>query len=67
SMRIIGAQIIGEEEVLGRLNMLAAIIQKGFTAEELFFVETGYVPPVNRVWDVVTLAARKLYTGVGGD
>ncbi|WP_338603778.1 CoA-disulfide reductase [Sulfolobus tengchongensis] len=67
SMRIIGAQIIGEEEVLGRLNMLAAVIQKGFTAEDLFFVETGYVPPVNRVWDVVTLAARKLYTGVGGE
>jgi CoA-disulfide reductase len=67
SMRIIGAQIIGEEEVLGRLNMLAAVVQKGFTAEELFFVETGYVPPVNRVWDVVTLAARKLYTGVGGE
>ncbi|TRM85118.1 CoA-disulfide reductase [Sulfolobus sp. F3] len=63
SMRIIGGQIIGGEEVLGRLNMLASVIQKGFTAEELFFVETGYVPPVNRVWDVITLAARKLYAG----
>ncbi|QXJ28220.1 CoA-disulfide reductase [Saccharolobus shibatae B12] len=67
TMRIIGAQIIGEEEVLGRLNMMAAVIQKGFTAEELFFVETGYVPPVNRVWDAVTLAARKLYTGISGE
>lgn len=67
TMRIIGAQIVGEEEVLGRLNMMAAVIQKGFTAEDLFFVETGYVPPVNRVWDVVTLAARKLFSGISGE
>lgn len=60
SKRIIGAQIIGEEEVLGRIDMLAAIIAKGFTVEESFFVEMGYLPAIATVWDPVIVAIRQL-------
>lgn len=59
--RIIGAQIVGEEEeVLGRIDMLAAMIMKGFTVEESFFVEMGYLPAITTVWDPVIVAIRQL-------
>ncbi|NON62760.1 CoA-disulfide reductase, partial [Acidianus sp. DSM 29099] len=57
---IIGGQIIGEEEVLGRLDMLAAIVMKRFTIEESFFVEMGYLPAIATVWDPVIIAIREL-------
>ncbi len=58
--RIVGGQIIGGEEVLGRIDMLAAIIMKGFTVEETFFVEMGYLPAIATVWDPVIIATRQL-------
>jgi NADPH-dependent 2,4-dienoyl-CoA reductase/sulfur reductase-like enzyme len=58
--RILGGQIIGEEEVLGRIDTIAAIIQKGMTAEEAFFVEMGYLPAISRVWDPLIVAIRQL-------
>lgn len=60
SNRIIGAQIVGEEEVLGRIDMLAAMIMKDFTVEESFFVEMGYLPAIATVWDPVIVAIRRL-------
>ncbi|AWR97010.1 CoA-disulfide reductase [Acidianus sulfidivorans JP7] len=58
--KIVGAQIIGGEEVLGRIDMLAAMIMKGFTVEESFFVEMGYLPAIATVWDPVIVAIRQL-------
>ena len=60
SKKILGAQIVGEEEVLGRINMLAAAIMKGFTIEDTFFIEMGYLPAVTTVWDPVVIAIRQL-------
>jgi NADPH-dependent 2,4-dienoyl-CoA reductase/sulfur reductase-like enzyme len=58
--RILGAQIIGGEEVLGRIDMLAAQIMKGFSIEDIFFTEMGYLPAISEVWDPVIIAARQL-------
>jgi len=58
--RILGAQIIGGEEVLGRIDMLAAQIMKGFSVEDVFFTEMGYLPAISEVWDPVIIAARQL-------
>jgi len=60
SLRILGAQIIGYEEVLGRVNTIAAAIMNNMTAEDLFFVEMGYLPAVTTVWDPLIVAARVL-------
>ncbi|MBP1357054.1 MAG: FAD-dependent oxidoreductase [Sulfolobus sp.] len=60
SLRIIGAQIIGYEEVLGRINTIAAAIYKEFTAEDMFFTEMGYLPAITQVWDPVIIATRYL-------
>ncbi len=63
SGRILGAQIVGEEEVLGRLDVLALAMMKRLTVEDLFFMENAYLPAVARVWDPIVLAARKIYAG----
>jgi NADH oxidase (H2O2-forming) len=58
SHRIVGAQIVGGEEVTGRINWLTAAIYKGVTVEE--FVdgfENAYCPPTSMVKDVVNEAA----------
>ena len=60
SKRILGAQIVGGEEVLGRIDMMAAALMKGFTIEDTFFIEMGYLPAIARVWDPVIVAIRKL-------
>jgi NADH oxidase (H2O2-forming) len=59
--RIIGAQIVGGEEVNGRINWLTAAIYKGVTSEE--FVngfENAYCPPTSMVKDVINEAAEAL-------
>ena len=58
--RVIGGQVAGPEEVVGRLGVIAAAIMRGMTVEDLFFVELGYHPSVNRAWDPLVLAARQL-------
>jgi NADPH-dependent 2,4-dienoyl-CoA reductase/sulfur reductase-like enzyme len=60
SKKVLGAQIVGEEEVLGRIDMLAAALYKGFTIEDVFFTEMGYLPAISRVWDPVIVAIRQL-------
>ncbi|AMD30648.1 FAD-dependent oxidoreductase [Acidilobus sp. 7A] len=57
---IIGGQVAGPEEVIGRLGVIAAAIMRRMTADDLFFVEMGYHPSSGRAWDPVVLAARQL-------
>ncbi|MGC8601590.1 MAG: FAD-dependent oxidoreductase [Thermoprotei archaeon] len=58
--RLLGGQIIGQEEVLGRIDLLALAVAKGLTAQDLFFVEMGYMPAIAGVWDPLIVAARQL-------
>jgi NADH oxidase (H2O2-forming) len=59
--RLIGAQIIGGEEVTGRVNWLSAAITQGVTAEEfLAGFENAYCPPTSMVRDVVCDAVEDL-------
>jgi NADPH:sulfur oxidoreductase len=58
--RLLGAQIVGGEEVLGRLDTVSVALQKRVTVEELFFAEMGYLPAISQVWDPLTVAARQL-------
>ena len=59
--RLVGAQIVGGEDITGRINWISAAILNGATAEE--FVnryENAYCPPTSMVKDVVVSAAEKL-------
>ena len=58
SQRIIGAQIIGGEEVTQRINALSFAIQKQMTIRELAKADTAYAPPLCETWEPMVLAAE---------
>ena len=58
SQRLIGAQVVGGEEVTQRINALSFAIQKGMTVRELAKADTAYAPPLNETWDPMVLAAE---------
>ena len=58
SQRIVGAQIIGGEEVTQRINAISFAIQKQMTARELAKADTAYAPPVCETWEPLVLAAE---------
>jgi len=58
SRRIVGAQIIGGEEVTQRINAVSFAIQKQTTALELAKSDTAYAPPVCETWEPLVLAAE---------
>jgi NADH oxidase (H2O2-forming) len=58
SQRIIGAQIVGGEEVTQRINAISLAIQRQMTARDLAKADTAYAPPVCETWEPVVLAAE---------
>jgi len=58
SQRIIGAQIIGGEEVTQRINAISFAIQKQMTVRELSKADTAYAPPLCETWEPMVLAAE---------
>jgi len=58
SQRIVGAQIIGGEEVTQRVNALSFAIQKQMTVRELAKADTAYAPPLCETWEPMVLAAE---------
>lgn len=60
SQRIIGAQIIGGEEVTQRINAISFAIQKQMTVRELAKADTAYAPPLCETWEPMVLAAEMI-------
>ncbi|MEM2105235.1 MAG: FAD-dependent oxidoreductase [Candidatus Bathyarchaeia archaeon] len=58
SGRVIGAQIIGGEEVTQRINAISLAIQKQMTVKELAKADTAYAPPLCETWEPFVLAAE---------
>jgi NADPH-dependent 2,4-dienoyl-CoA reductase/sulfur reductase-like enzyme len=58
--RILGAQIVGYDSVLARVDTMAAAIQAGFTTKDLFFADLAYAPPFAPTWEPLVVAARVL-------
>ncbi|MDD1765473.1 MAG: FAD-dependent oxidoreductase [Methanomassiliicoccales archaeon] len=59
SHKILGSQIVGGEEVTGRVNWVTAAIIKGTTVEEFVTAfENAYCPPTSMVMDIVNIAAE---------
>ncbi|GAB6944100.1 FAD-dependent oxidoreductase [Vulcanisaeta sp. JCM 14467] len=65
SMRIIGAQVLGDDGsyVLGKIDTLAALMARGATVEDLFMSDLAYLPAVTQVWDPLIIAARQFLRG----
>ncbi len=68
--RVMGAQIIGGENVAQRINMISVAIQKEMTLLELSAADTSYAPPVAETLEPVALAAeiaaKKIRRGLAG-
>ncbi|MEM3004143.1 MAG: FAD-dependent oxidoreductase [Candidatus Bathyarchaeia archaeon] len=62
--KIVGAQIVGGEEVTQRINMASIAIQKGLTVYDANAIDTCYSPPVADYWEpfvvAIEAAARKI-------
>ncbi len=58
SGEIIGGQIIGDNEVVGRLDLLALAIQKKTKIEEIAKLETCYNPASAPIFDPLTITAE---------
>jgi NADH oxidase (H2O2-forming) len=57
---IMGTQIIGQEEVAGRINTITMALQKRATIDDLCDLETVYNPAIAPVFDPVVVAAEIL-------
>ncbi len=58
--RLVGGQVIGEEGVHGRINVLSLAIGKRMRPADLATAETCYAPPVASMIDPLTYAAEML-------
>ncbi len=58
--KLLGAQVVGYDDVAMRVNIFATAIQAGFTTKDLFFTDLGYAPPFTPIWDPVIVSARVL-------
>ncbi len=58
--KIAGAQIIGEESVVGRINWIALAVQNQMEVEKLANAESAYNPMTSPLFDPVVVAAQIL-------
>lgn len=60
SGRLLGGQIIGEEDAAKRIDVIAVALTHNLTLQNMIDLDLSYAPPFSTVWDPVQIAARKL-------
>jgi NADPH-dependent 2,4-dienoyl-CoA reductase/sulfur reductase-like enzyme len=60
SGRLLGAQGVGGDGVVSRINMLAAGLTAGLSVQELAYIDLAYAPPFSGSWDPIHIAAQQL-------
>ena len=58
--RFLGAQSVGGDGVVSRINGLAVALTGGLSIEELAYLDLAYAPPFSGAWDPIHIAAQKL-------
>jgi len=58
--RFLGAQSVGGDGVVSRINALAVALTGGLSIEELAYVDLAYAPPFSGAWDPIHIAAQQL-------
>jgi len=61
---LLGAQMIGQDVVAKRLDVLATAIYKGMTVFEIAELDLSYAPPYAPVWDPLLVAANQAIKAV---
>lgn len=64
SGRLLGGQIIGEEDAAKRIDVLATALTHNLTLQNIIDLDLSYAPPFSPVWDPVQTAARKLISDI---
>jgi NADPH-dependent 2,4-dienoyl-CoA reductase/sulfur reductase-like enzyme len=62
--RLLGGQIIGEEDAAKRIDVLATALTHNLTLQNIIDLDLSYAPPFSPVWDPVQAAARKLINDI---
>jgi NADPH-dependent 2,4-dienoyl-CoA reductase/sulfur reductase-like enzyme len=60
SGRLLGACVIGEDGVAGRINVVATALTAKLDIEQFSMLDLAYAPPFAPVWDPLLTAARQL-------
>ena len=58
--RLIGAQGVGGDGVVSRINALAVALTAGLALDELGYLDLAYAPPFSGAWDIIHIAAQQL-------
>jgi NADPH-dependent 2,4-dienoyl-CoA reductase/sulfur reductase-like enzyme len=65
SGRVLGAQVAGEGDALGALNLAAAAVTGGFTVEDLCSLELAYAPSLSELVHPLRAASEALLRRLG--
>ncbi len=57
--RLVGGQVVGGGDSAKRVDVLAALLARGGTVEELAGLDLAYAPPFSPVWDPLLVAANQ--------
>lgn len=57
---LLGAQAVGSQGAVSRINTLSAALWSGMTVEEVAFLDLAYSPTFSRAWDMIHIAAQDL-------
>ncbi|UWG98406.1 FAD-dependent oxidoreductase [Dehalobacter sp. DCM] len=66
SGKILGAQVLGEGEVIKRLDVLVTAMKYGADLEDVASLDLGYAPPFSTAIDLVAHAANALQNKIKG-
>jgi NADPH-dependent 2,4-dienoyl-CoA reductase/sulfur reductase-like enzyme len=58
--RLLGAQMVGQNGVSKRIDVLATAITAKMTAKQIASLDLGYAPPFSPVYDPILIAAEQL-------
>ena len=64
SGRLLGAQIIGEQDAAKRIDAIAMALWNEMTVDHMMHVDLSYAPPFAPVWDPILITARKAWEKV---
>jgi NADPH-dependent 2,4-dienoyl-CoA reductase/sulfur reductase-like enzyme len=56
--RLLGAQIVGQEDAALRIDVAATALAAGLTIDEVVMLDLAYAPPFASVWSPIQVAAR---------
>src|SRR5207248_7162818 len=58
--RLLGGAVTGEQDVAGRIDVIAAALHNRMLVEDFERLDLAYSPPFGGVWDPLLIAAQQL-------